>query len=84
MNIPLSKDLEDLVRRKVDSRAYLSAGHVIEEALFLLEERDQIAAIRRTHLLRRLAYAVSQANNRQLVSMSEVFVGLARKAKALE
>jgi len=84
MNIPLSKDLEELIRRKVESREYLSAGHVIEEALSLLEERDQVADLRRARLIRRLAFAVSQANSRQLVSMSEVFAGLARKSNALE
>ena len=84
MNIPLSNELEALIRRKVESKDYLSASHVIEEALLLLEERDQIASLRRAGLLRRLAYAVSQANNRQLVGATEVFAGLARKSNALE
>ena len=84
MNIPLSKDLEDLIRRKVESRDYLSASHVIEEALSLLEERDQVAVLRRARLVQRLAYAVSQANSRQLIGMPEVFEGLNRKSNALE
>lgn len=84
MNIPLSKDLEDLIRRKVESRDYLSAAHVIEEALSLLEERDQVAVLKRARLVQRLAYAVSQANNRQLIGMAEVFDGLVRKSNALE
>lgn len=84
MNIPLSKDLEDLIRRKVESKDYLSASHVVEEALSLLEERDQIAVLRRARLVQRLAYAVSQANSRQLIGMAEVFEGLSRKSNALE
>jgi len=84
MNISLNKDLEDLIRRKVESKDYLSAVHVIEEALTLLEERDQIAALRQTRLVQRLAYAVSQANSRQLIGHAEVFDGLARKSSALE
>lgn len=84
MNISLPKELEDFLRRKAESREYLSIAHVIEEACALLEERDQIASLRRASLLRRLAYAVSQANSRQLVSMQEVFSGLARKSAAME
>lgn len=84
MNIPLSKDLEDLIRRKVESKDYLSASHVVEEALSLLEERDQVATLRQARLVRRLAYAVSQANSRQLIGAAEVFEGLARKSSALD
>ena len=84
MNIPLPKDLEDLIRRKVESKDYLSAAHVIEEALTLLEERDEMAVIRQSRLVQRLAYAVSQANSRQLIGHAEVFDGLARKSNALE
>jgi Arc/MetJ-type ribon-helix-helix transcriptional regulator len=84
MNIPLPKDLEDLIRRKVESKDYLSAAHVIEEALTLLEERDEMAVIRQSRLVQRLAYAVSQANSRQLIGHAEVFDGLARKSSALE
>ncbi len=84
MNIPLNKDLEDLIRRKVESRDYLSASHIVEEALFLLEERDHLIRLRHERLVQRLANAVSQANNRQLVSHEEVFGGLARKSIALE
>lgn len=84
MNISLNKDLEDLVRRKVESKDYLCASHVIEEALDLLEERDRMVAIRQQKLVQRLAYAVSQADSRQLVGHDEVFAGLARKSNALE
>lgn len=84
MIISLPKDLEELIRRKVESRDYLSVAHVIEEALSLLEERDQISSLRRGNLRRRLAYSVSQANNRQLVSVEEVFSGLTRKSNAME
>lgn len=84
MNIPLSRELEDLIRRKVASKDYLSASHVVEEALRLLDERDQVLVLRQQRLLQQLANAVSQANSRQLIGAEEVFAGLAAKAAALE
>ena len=40
MNVSLTPDLEELVKRKVDSGAYRSATDVVRDALELLEERD--------------------------------------------
>ncbi len=40
MNVSLTPDLEELVRRKVDSGAYRSATDVVRDALELLEKRD--------------------------------------------
>jgi antitoxin ParD1/3/4 len=84
MNIPLPKELEDLIRRKVASKDYLSASHVLEEALTLLEERDQALVMRQQRLVQQLANAVSQANSRQLIGAEQVFAGLAARSNALE
>lgn len=84
MNIHLSKELEDLIRRKVESKDYLSAAHVVEEALTLLEERDHMAALREQRLVQTLAMAVSQANSHQLIGHEDVFAGLAAKSRAQE
>jgi antitoxin ParD1/3/4 len=46
MNISLTPQLEDLVRRKVDSGLYGSASEVMREALRLLEERDRFHTMR--------------------------------------
>jgi antitoxin ParD1/3/4 len=46
MNISLTPQLEDLVKRKVESGLYVSASEVLREALRLLEERDRLKAIR--------------------------------------
>ena len=40
MNVSLTPDLEELVKRKVDSGAYRSATDVVRDALELLEKRD--------------------------------------------
>jgi len=51
----------------------------LEEALLLLEERDQIRAMRRDRLLQEIATGLYQADNRQLVDQGEVFRALRRK-----
>ncbi len=42
MNINLSPQLEEMVRRKVSSGLYTSASEVIREALRLMEAQDRI------------------------------------------
>ena len=46
LNISLTPQLEELVKRKVDSGLYVSASEVLREALRLLEERDRLYAVR--------------------------------------
>jgi antitoxin ParD1/3/4 len=79
MNISLSPKLEELVRQKVASGIYDSFKQVIEEALFLLEERDQARSMRRERLLEEIAIGINQADNRQLVDSNEVFRSLHKK-----
>jgi antitoxin ParD1/3/4 len=46
MNVSLTPQLEELVKKKVESGLYGSASEVMREALRLLEERDRIRALR--------------------------------------
>jgi antitoxin ParD1/3/4 len=46
MNVNLSPQLEDMVRQKVTSGLYTSASEVVREALRLMEEKDQLRAIK--------------------------------------
>ena len=46
MNISLTPQLEELVKKKVSSGHYGSASEVIREALRLLDERDRFHAMR--------------------------------------
>jgi antitoxin ParD1/3/4 len=46
MNISLTKQLEELVKNKVESGLYGSASEVMREALRLLEERDRLRSPR--------------------------------------
>lgn len=46
MNVNLTPELEALVRRKVASGLYTSASEVLCEALRLMDEQDQMRAVR--------------------------------------
>lgn len=46
MNVNLTPSLEELVRRKVASGMYNSASEVVREALRLMDEQDQVRAVR--------------------------------------
>ena len=84
MNITLTAALEQLIRAKVAGGQYESPAQVLEEALLLLEERDNLRLIRRERLVRELADGVFQADNRQLVDGEEVIRGLNSKTGPLD
>lgn len=46
MNVSLTPQLEELIRKKVNSGLYGSASEVMREALRLLDERDRFRAMR--------------------------------------
>ncbi|MBI4739281.1 type II toxin-antitoxin system ParD family antitoxin [Candidatus Woesearchaeota archaeon] len=46
MNVSLTPQLEELVKRKVDTGLYNSASEVVREALRLLDEHDRIREMR--------------------------------------
>ncbi|MBE0613047.1 MAG: type II toxin-antitoxin system ParD family antitoxin [Burkholderiales bacterium] len=80
MNIWLPPDAVAIVREKFESGLYESYAQVIQEALILLEERDQTRALRTNRLLKEIANGIDQANTRQLIDALEVFRTLRRKA----
>ena len=46
INVSLTPQLEDMIRKKVASGLYNSASEVVREALRLMEERDHRRAVR--------------------------------------
>ena len=55
MDVPLPAEIEEVVRRKVEAGEYPTVAALVEEALFLLVERDFGA--RQRELLERLPSA---------------------------
>lgn len=80
MNIWLAPEAASIIRRNIESGLYDSYAQVIQEALILLEERDQTRTFRTQRLLKEIANGIDQANNRQLVDALEVFRTLRVKA----
>lgn len=59
MNVSLTPQLEDLVKRKVDSGLYNSASEVIREALRLMEEKDRVQEMKLTELRQEIQAGLS-------------------------
>ena len=55
MNVSLTPELEQLVHLKVQTGRYTSASEVIREALRLMDERDQVQALRKDEMRRKIA-----------------------------
>lgn len=46
MNISLTPHLEDMIREKIASGSYTSASEIVREALRLLEQADELRALK--------------------------------------
>jgi len=55
MNVSLTPELEELIQRRVRSGRYTSASEVVREALRLLDDRDELRALRMDELRVRVA-----------------------------
>jgi antitoxin ParD1/3/4 len=73
MNVHLTDELERLVQNKVRSGRYNSASEVVREALRLLEERDELRAIRKDELRKRIAEGLEAVKAGRVQNGEEVF-----------
>lgn len=55
MNVHLTPQLEQMIQSKVKTGRYNSASEVMREALRLMEERDQVKAMQRDELRKKIA-----------------------------
>ena len=55
MNVSLTPELEQLVHLKVQTGRYTSASEVVREALRLMEERDQVQALHKDEIRKKIA-----------------------------
>ena len=72
MNISLTPELEDLVRRKVASGLYNNQSEVVREALRLLAEQDRLRELHAERLRQALAESLEQADRGDLLDGPEV------------
>ena len=79
MNVSLTPELENLVNSKVNSGMYHSASEVIRAGLRLLQEQDELRALRLEELRREIAKGVEQADRGELLEGHEVLAGLYRR-----
>ena len=73
MNISISEQRQDRIRRKVESGHYGTPDEVIAKALELLDERDQALAEELADMQEKALRSTEQADAGQLIPASEVF-----------
>ena len=67
MNVNLTRELEELVQRKVESGLYNNQSEVVREALRLLAERDRLREAHLDGLRKALAEGLAQADRGELL-----------------
>ncbi len=82
MNINLTPQLEEVIRRKVNSGSYNSASEVVREALRLMEHEDRVRAVQ----LQRLRQDIEEGlNSGAAISFDpEEMKRIARKSRAAQ
>lgn len=73
MNISLTKELEELVLRKVQSGRYNSASEVVREGLRLLEHEESLRELQRTELRKAIAKGARELDRGEGVPGKKAF-----------
>lgn len=84
MNVALTPELEELIRKKLTSGMYKNAAEVVREGLRLLAQQDALREARLEELRARIRLGVAQANRGELVDGPEVFARLESELDAAE
>ena len=82
MNISLTKELEEFVRRKVESGRYSSATEVISAGFRLLEREDEFGGARFAAIRARVKEGIAQAERDQLSDGEEAVARVKKRAAA--
>jgi antitoxin ParD1/3/4 len=83
MIVSLTPEFERLVQEQVSSGRYSSASEVVQEALRLLQERDQLQGERLEFLRAEIAKGIEAADQGELVPADEVFRELRERTTAI-
>ncbi len=73
MNITLTPELQHWVQDQVESGSYQSASDVMQEALRLLQEQDEIRQARLEKLRQELQVGIDQLDRGEGIPFSEEF-----------
>lgn len=84
MNVHLTPELEKLVQNRVQSGRYNSASEVVREALRLLEQRDEVFALRKEEIRKQIAEGWQSAERGELLDGDVVFDRIDDELKAME
>ena len=76
MNVSLTPELETYIQAKVTSGRYSSASEVMREALRLLQDHDQLQAIKLDALRKEIAIGIEQADRGETVDGETFFENL--------
>ena len=83
MNISISEQHEEQIKRKVESGIYGSPDDVIAKALELLDEHDEELERELADMRLKVKISTEQADAGQLIPASEVFDELRRRNAAI-
>lgn len=84
MNVHLTPELEQLVQGRVKSGRYNSASEVVREALRLLEQRDEVFALRKEEIRRQIEEGWQAAKRGDVVDGDEVFDRIDKELEVME
>jgi antitoxin ParD1/3/4 len=82
MNVSLTPELEELVAEKVKSGRYNSASEVVREALRLLEEQDELRALRLREVREKIAAGLVALDRGEGIYGDTALEELRRKSQA--
>ena len=79
MNISITEQQREHIKRKVESGIYRSSDDVIAKALELLDEHDEELELELADMRLKVKRGTEQADAGQLIPASEVFDGLLKR-----
>ena len=83
MNVSLTPQLEDLIRKKVATGMYNSSSEVVREALRLLDERDRIHQMRLEELRKDIQLGLDQLDRGESINGDEAIAQLRERIRQI-
>jgi antitoxin ParD1/3/4 len=84
MDVPLTREFEDLVQAKLQTGRYHSAGEVVSEALRLLDERDHLLELTREDVHGKISAGLKSLEEGSATDGEAVFESLNAQLDQLE